>query len=463
MPTEKGEENVILFTKEQFNAGLRFPLPALFKEFLHFSQIPPIFIHPNLVRVLMGCSIINMLYSLDLTLLEVFFVYSLKKAKNDIFSVSAHLPSLQMVTELPDSTKGGAKGLVASGVDGRGYRSMRRGLFLQLYLKNSGFGIEGPPCGLGGKGVLRLKLAKDEIVPGEHYTVKELPLYQEAKEADAERRRKLLEDRDQKKMKALSGRLPDRSGVRTLLQRKLQEKGEAGEEAWEGCEGTHSSQGVSSSKTYEGEVMIEEPVNAAPHSISSGPGRMSGLNPFGPSLGLRVWLTGGRKPKSAFRRPGSLGHSPGERASSKKPRLTRDLRPDSWRLQERQQEIEISCASAHDAHPDGGEVEMATETSAAPAIIPAEMHPDRCVRTKMWGSDSGQESFCSSSEEELLTMPLLLALSATRSWNMIYVFAFLVCVSAGEGPPRMAQQHDLFTQLLQTADYMRTFSSRPRD
>ena len=113
MPTEKGEENVMLFTKEQFNAGLRFPLPALFKEFLHFSQIPPIFIHPNLVRVLMGCSIINMLYSLDLTLLEVFFVYSLKKAKNDIFSLSAHLPSLQMVTELPDSTKGGAKGLVA--------------------------------------------------------------------------------------------------------------------------------------------------------------------------------------------------------------------------------------------------------------------------------------------------------------------------------------------------------------
>ena len=113
MPTEKGEENVILFTKEQFNTGLRFPLPALFKEFLHFSQVPPIFIHPNLVRVLMGCSIINMLYSLDLTLLEVFFVYSLKKAKNDIFSVSAHLPSLQIVTELPDSTKGGAKGLVA--------------------------------------------------------------------------------------------------------------------------------------------------------------------------------------------------------------------------------------------------------------------------------------------------------------------------------------------------------------
>ena len=110
--TEKAEQDTIIFSKEQFNAGLRFPLPTLFKEFLHFTQIPPAFIHPNIVRVLMECNIINMLYNLDLMLLEVFFVYSLKKVKNDIFSMSAHLPSLQLVMELPDSTKGGAKGLV---------------------------------------------------------------------------------------------------------------------------------------------------------------------------------------------------------------------------------------------------------------------------------------------------------------------------------------------------------------
>ena len=110
--TEKFEKNTIIFSKEQFNAGLRFLLPALFMEFLHFTKIPPVFIHPNIIRVLMGCSIINMLYNLDLKLLEVFFVYSLKKAKTDIFSLSAHLPSLQLVTELSDSTKGGAKGRV---------------------------------------------------------------------------------------------------------------------------------------------------------------------------------------------------------------------------------------------------------------------------------------------------------------------------------------------------------------
>ena len=110
--TEKNEDHDIFFSKEQFNAGLRFPLSSLFKEFLHFTQIPPAYIHPNMVRVLMGCSILGMLFNLDLSLLEVLFVYSIKKAKTDIFSFVACLLSLQLVTILPDSTKGAAKGHV---------------------------------------------------------------------------------------------------------------------------------------------------------------------------------------------------------------------------------------------------------------------------------------------------------------------------------------------------------------
>ncbi|RVW70354.1 hypothetical protein CK203_048717 [Vitis vinifera] len=110
--TEKSEDNVIFFTKEQFNAGLRFPLPSLFKEFLHFTQIPPAYIHPNMVRVLMGCSILSMLFNLDLSLLEVLFIYSIKKVKSDIFSFVASLPSLQLVINLPNSTKGAARGHV---------------------------------------------------------------------------------------------------------------------------------------------------------------------------------------------------------------------------------------------------------------------------------------------------------------------------------------------------------------
>ena len=36
----------------------------------------------------------------------------LRREKNDTFSMAAHLPSLQLVTKLPDSMKGGAKGHV---------------------------------------------------------------------------------------------------------------------------------------------------------------------------------------------------------------------------------------------------------------------------------------------------------------------------------------------------------------
>ena len=35
--TEKSADNAIYFSKEQFNAGLQFLLPSLFKEFLHFT------------------------------------------------------------------------------------------------------------------------------------------------------------------------------------------------------------------------------------------------------------------------------------------------------------------------------------------------------------------------------------------------------------------------------------------
>lgn len=60
----------------------------------------------------MGHSILNMLFHLDLYLLEVIFVYTIKKGKKDIFSMFAHIPSLQLVIDLPDSNKGRAKGHV---------------------------------------------------------------------------------------------------------------------------------------------------------------------------------------------------------------------------------------------------------------------------------------------------------------------------------------------------------------
>ena len=109
---EKGSPNVIFFSKEQFNAGLLLPLPSFFKQFLHYTKIPPDFIHPNVVRVLMGCNILDMLFQLDLSLLEVLFVYTIKMSRKGIFSLSAQIPSLQLVTGLLDSNKGDARGHV---------------------------------------------------------------------------------------------------------------------------------------------------------------------------------------------------------------------------------------------------------------------------------------------------------------------------------------------------------------
>ena len=82
------------------------------KQFLHFSWIPPAFIHPNVIRILIGCSVLDTLYQLDLSLLEVLFVYNIKISPKERFSLSAHIPSLQFVTGLPNFSKGWAKGHV---------------------------------------------------------------------------------------------------------------------------------------------------------------------------------------------------------------------------------------------------------------------------------------------------------------------------------------------------------------
>ena len=53
-----------------------------------------------------------MLYHLDLSLLEVLFVYTVKMSQKEVFSLFAHILSLQLMTGLPDSTKSVTKGQV---------------------------------------------------------------------------------------------------------------------------------------------------------------------------------------------------------------------------------------------------------------------------------------------------------------------------------------------------------------
>ena len=111
VPTEEGVDNVVYFTREHFNVGLRSPVPSLVKKFLHFTMAPPTFIHPNVFGILMGYSVLKFLYQMDISLIEICFIYTLKPGIGDRLSMSTHIPRLQFVTRLPDCPKPEVKGV----------------------------------------------------------------------------------------------------------------------------------------------------------------------------------------------------------------------------------------------------------------------------------------------------------------------------------------------------------------
>ena len=72
------EDGAIYFTREQLAAGLRFPVSSLIKQFLHFFGALPALVHLNIIRILTGCSVLNLLYQLDISLVEVFLNLHIK-------------------------------------------------------------------------------------------------------------------------------------------------------------------------------------------------------------------------------------------------------------------------------------------------------------------------------------------------------------------------------------------------
>ena len=250
----------------------------------------------------------------------------------------------------------------------------------------------------------------NEVVPGEHYTVKDLSIYQEFKEVDAEKRRALLDDREKRKNEGTLRKAPGQkrgaaspSNKAPAKKRKLVKNGKGVKEP------TPPKIFTLPPITHEAEVIIEEPVNPAPHSISSGPGHVAGLNHSSTSLAVVARLANVAEEAASINHPGSpnpgvdaaeaVCATPMEEAgtesqsqssddpdrlalvlvkgpSSKRPRSARNLRSELiGRLQDRQQEIEVSCSFAHDAHPEGGEVEMAIETPAVMVMVPDEVAP----------------------------------------------------------------------------------------
>ena len=85
-------DNAVFFTREQFATRLRFSVSSLVKQFLHVTWAPPTLIHPNVFRILMGCSVLNFLYQLDILLPKICFFYTLKLGTRGRLSMSTHSP-----------------------------------------------------------------------------------------------------------------------------------------------------------------------------------------------------------------------------------------------------------------------------------------------------------------------------------------------------------------------------------
>ena len=105
-----GEHNGVFFTREHLAAGLCFPVPSIVKQFLHFTRAPLALIHPNVIRILIGSFVLNHLYELDLSLVEIFIIYFLRIGPGGRMSMSVLSPRFQIVNGLPDSPKTEVKG-----------------------------------------------------------------------------------------------------------------------------------------------------------------------------------------------------------------------------------------------------------------------------------------------------------------------------------------------------------------
>ena len=105
-----GEHKGAFFTREHLAGGLRFPVPTIVKQFMHFTRAPPALIHPNVIRILIGSCMLNHLYQLDLTLVEIFMIYFLSVGPGGRMLMSVLSSRLQIVNGLPDSPKTEVKG-----------------------------------------------------------------------------------------------------------------------------------------------------------------------------------------------------------------------------------------------------------------------------------------------------------------------------------------------------------------
>ena len=107
------EHNGVFFTHEHLAAGLRFPVPAIVKQFLHFTRAPSALIHPNVIRILIDSCVLNHLYQLDLTLAELFIIYFLNRWPDVHVSFEPTTVDCEQAPRLTED--GGERGVTSEG------------------------------------------------------------------------------------------------------------------------------------------------------------------------------------------------------------------------------------------------------------------------------------------------------------------------------------------------------------
>ena len=108
----RGEINTIYWPKIHIGEGLQFRIPTRVHQFVHYTRIHPVHFHVNIIRILLGVSVLNITYGLKLGLEEILYAYTFRRHKLERFYLVVDAKALHLVTNLPNTSKNKPQGNV---------------------------------------------------------------------------------------------------------------------------------------------------------------------------------------------------------------------------------------------------------------------------------------------------------------------------------------------------------------
>ena len=112
MDGDWGGMNSIYWPEIHISKGLRFPLPPMIHQFLHFTRLHPVHVHVNIIHVLLGVCVLNRKYELLLGLKDLLYTYTLKWHNLESYYLIVDAKWLHLVTKLPTTNKNKSQGNV---------------------------------------------------------------------------------------------------------------------------------------------------------------------------------------------------------------------------------------------------------------------------------------------------------------------------------------------------------------